>query len=198
MKVIFVRHGLTDHNVAKQYLGHYDAGLNSSGREQINCLVPSLKKVGKIHAIYCSDLLRTFESSTIIGEALGLCPITEIALRELHFGDWDLCTFHEIWERQQREVEKWMNDPFAVAPPNGETLTQLGERFDSWMNDFLLKKHFSDNVLIVGHGGPIRWFQSKWLLNDKKQFWKVESINHGEGFIAALNHDRKFIFQEKL
>lgn len=187
MKVIFVRHGQTDKNADQLYLGHYNAPLNDRGREQINSLVHSLIAETKIEYLYCSDLLRATQSAEIIGNYLGLKPITYQALRELNFGNWDLCTFHEIWESHRQDVEEWISDPYNVAPPKGETLNELGERIDNWLKTILFTKHLTDNVMIVSHGGPIRWFQSKWLLNDKTQFWNVENIKHGDGLVVTYD-----------
>lgn len=186
MKLIFIRHGQTDENAAHCYLGHYDASLNETGREQLIELATQLKHSILTNGIlYSSDLSRTMESAQIIGSALQLEPIPVFALRELDFGDWDCKTYETITEKEAERFEKWIYNPFEMNPPNGETLHQLGIRFDRWLNETLL--HTYETIIVVSHGGPIRWFLSKWIQQDKNEFWNVKGIKLGKGIVAEFD-----------
>lgn len=85
----------------------------------------------------------------------------------------------------------WIQDPFTVAPPNGETLQQLGKRFDDWLDHQLLNINQNKTIIMVSHGGPIRWFLSKWVKGDAKEFWHVEGVGHGKGIIVDFNEQKK-------
>ncbi|WP_379969813.1 histidine phosphatase family protein [Ectobacillus sp. sgz5001026] len=187
MKLIFIRHGQTNENAAHCYLGHYDAPLNETGRKQLFQLADQLK--GKISTdkgkLYSSDLSRTMESAQIIGSALQLKPIPVVALRELDFGNWDCKTYEMITENESEWFEKWIHNPLEISPPNGETLHQLGVRFDKWLNETLL--HKEETILVVSHGGPIRWFLSKWVQQNENEFWNVKGIKLGKGIIVEFD-----------
>ncbi|WP_416828833.1 histidine phosphatase family protein [Ectobacillus polymachus] len=187
MKLVFIRHGQTNENAAHCYLGHYDAPLNETGREQLSQLAIQLK--GKIPIgkgkIYASDLARTMESAQIIGSALQLNPIPVVALRELDFGEWDCKTYEMITEKEAERFETWIHNPFEISPPNGETLHQLGERFDTWLEEALL--HTEETLIVVSHGGPIRWFLSKWVRQDENEFWNVKGIKNGKGIVFEFD-----------
>lgn len=184
MRIIFVRHGETDENAARCYLGHSDPPLNDHGRKQIMDLSLQLLQDDtneKITSIYCSDLGRAQETAQMIADLLNLIPVPTFSLRELNFGDWEGLTYEEILAQNPVELNVWITDPFTVAPPNGETLAILGARFDKWVKQVLALTGANDRIIIVSHGGPIRWFCSKWLLGDEKQFWTVEGVKHGAG-----------------
>jgi alpha-ribazole phosphatase len=189
MKIILVRHGETDENAARCYLGHFDAELNDNGRQQLHHFTKKLKDFvleGMVR-LYSSDLSRAIESAQIIGKDLQLTPAPVFALRELNFGDWECKTYETIFAQEQELLEKWIKNPFEISPPNGETLRQLGKRMDDWLHDTLSHAHPEEHIIIVSHGGPIRWFLSKWLQGSEKEFWNVEGIHHGKGIIVELD-----------
>ncbi|WP_255301603.1 histidine phosphatase family protein [Bacillus sp. AFS040349] len=188
--MILIRHGETNENAAGRYLGHYDAPLNKLGQQQIQSLATNLiKTLGKesISALYSSDLLRAKESAQIIGEALQMKPSADPALRELSFGKWECKTYDEIMSEAPRLVTKWINDPFKLAPPEGETLNELGSRVHDWFKQVLCQHTLNDTVLIVSHQGPIRWLLSHYYLGNSTKFWDVEGINHGSGVLLEFD-----------
>lgn len=194
MQLIFVRHGQTNENAANQYLGHSDPALNEIGRQQIihfTKIFPNHFR-DSITSFYCSDLRRTQETAKMIGESLNLKqPKLTSAIREMHFGDWELLTYEEIMESDSKRATSWIDNPFELAPPNGETLLALGERFDTWLEQLLEQSAEDEKILIVCHGGPIRWFRSKWLIGDERQFWNHEGIKHGTGLVVEYDKGKR-------
>src|SRR5690606_19252857 len=132
----------------------FDSSLNCKGRQQIQSLVEKLKLIEVKGICYSSDLLRTLETSEIIGNAFSLEIKANPDLRELHFGDWDCHTYDELIEMDSNLLQHWISNPFQSSPPNGETLIQLGSRVDHWVNENILSK--GEDCLVVSHGGPIR------------------------------------------
>jgi alpha-ribazole phosphatase len=201
MQIIFVRHGQTSENAAKQYLGHSNPSLNEHGRQQIihfAKIFPNFFRE-KITSFYCSDLKRAQETAEIIRESLDIAPpVLVSALREVHFGDWELLTYEEIMKADAERVTAWIDNPFELSPPNGETLLALGKRFDNWFEELLEKSSEKETVLIVCHGGPIRWFRSKWLMGDERQFWKIEATPHGTGLTVEYNKEAREFTNVKL
>lgn len=196
MEMIFIRHGETNENAAGRYLGHYDAPLNKLGQQQIqslaNNLLNTLKK-GSISALYSSDLLRAKESAQIIGEMLQMKPATDAALRELSFGKWECKTYDEIMSEAPKLVTNWINDPFKFAPPDGETLNELGYRVHVWFKQVLCQHTPNDTILIVSHQGPIRWLLSHYYLGNSTKFWDVEGIKHGSGVLLEFDQQTEKI-----
>lgn len=201
MQIIFVRHGQTNENAANQYLGHSNPVLNEIGRQQITHFTKIFPEhfCDKITSFYCSDLRRTQESAKMIGESLNLTtPTLTSAIREMHFGDFELLTYEQIMAADSALAMAWIDNPFELAPPNGETLMALGERFDTWLEQLLAQSAEDENILVVCHGGPIRWFRSKWLLGNPKMFWEIEGIKHGTGIRVEYNKNTKEFTSVKL
>lgn len=193
MQIILVRHGQTNENLARTYLGHTDASLNDHGREQIVGFSKRMKEtLHECNHFYASDLIRCQESAAIIAKNLNwkAAPSLVPALRELNFGAWECLTYERIMADDPARVTEWIDNPFDIAPPNGETLIELGARFDAWFEQFTNQAEADAKILIVCHGGPIRWFISKWLLGDEKQFWHIEGVKHGYGLIVTYDKNQ--------
>jgi broad specificity phosphatase PhoE len=83
LTVLLVRHGEAWTNVKNAPEGMTDAqkdALTPRGKEQIAALVSAVRGRG-VKAIFCSPLGRTRESARILGDALGLSPTPDEALR---------------------------------------------------------------------------------------------------------------------
>ncbi len=186
MKLIWIRHGETSDNTRGAYLGHKDVPLNDRGREQARKTAEKLARLfPDITALYSSDLQRAGETAAIIAEACGQMNVqTDRALRELHFGRWDGQTFSQIWEREADTWQQWYQNPFVIAAPGGETLQQLGDRVDLWLEREMNTWKKGDTIVVVSHGGPIRWFQSRWIQRQPEIFNDVKAVGHGRMIVA--------------
>ncbi|TKI56953.1 histidine phosphatase family protein [Brevibacillus antibioticus] len=188
MKLIWIRHGETDSNREQRYLGHSDVPLNERGYLHASDLAKELPVlIGRPAAIYSSDLLRCMQTAEPLAAAWGLSVISEPALRELSFGEWELMTYDELMLSDPVRATRWYDDPFRNRPPHGESLEELGMRVDRWLRSLLQrasKEEASDTVVIVTHGGVIRWFQAVWLQNNPDRYWQVDGVKHGKALVA--------------
>lgn len=129
MRVLLARHGQTDWNAAGRIQGASDVPLNETGRAQAVELAGRLEGLrGRLSAIYTSPLRRAEETARIIGRALGMEPVSEAALTELSFGDWEGCSWDEIGRRWPEQFAAYTADRKNYAPPNGESYAQMLER----------------------------------------------------------------------
>jgi len=189
MRWIWVRHGETEQNRLRQYLGQADPPLNSKGEEQARHLAERLSK-WQITAVYTSDLQRCKQTAAVIASCHGLVSVECPALREISFGLWEGKTYTQIMEEDEERAVMWYADPLTVSPPDGETLLAFGERVDRWLASIKEACRADDTILLVSHGGVIRWFQSKWIHGDTRCFWEVQAISHGEALLAIWDGSR--------
>ncbi|MEJ8545534.1 histidine phosphatase family protein [Brevibacillus borstelensis] len=190
MRWIWIRHGETEENREGRYLGHTDVPLNEAGMEQAALLARQLAHERPAR-FFTSDLLRCVQTADRLAAFWGMDPIRVPELRELSFGKWERLTYEELMVRESQQASRWYEDPFHVAPPGGETLTQLGNRVDGWLNRFLRQWSHTDGadksdqtVVLVTHGGVIRWFQAAWLHEDPGQYWHMKGLGHGQAMIV--------------
>jgi alpha-ribazole phosphatase len=189
MRWIWIRHGETEENRLGRYVGHTDPALNERGEAQADRLCCLL--AGELpSAVYSSDLKRCMQTAERICSRWNLQYVPARALRELSFGRWDGKTYEEIMQMDRERAVAWYDNPFDNAPPEGESLRQLGERVDGWLDRLMSECRCGDTVVLVSHGGVIRWFQSRWLQNDPGLFWQVQGVRHGQALAAEWDGNR--------
>lgn len=196
MRWLWVRHGETDMNRQKRYLGHSDVSLNEQGLRQANELAQRLAKAGGGAGsvkLYSSDLQRCVQTAKPLAAGWNVPLVTVPALRELSFGEWELFTYEQLMERDGERATRWYDDPFTYAPPNGESLRELGARVDPWLRGLLTKMETDESAgtaVLVTHGGVIRWFQAAWLMQDPSRYWQTEGLKNGEVLLAEWDGKR--------
>jgi alpha-ribazole phosphatase len=153
MKLLLVRHGETDWNLAQRFQGHSDMPLNPVGCQQALALADRLASQPS-DCIYSSDLQRAAATARIISN--GTIEIrTDARLREMNFGLWEGLTYQEIEQKYTDVLSAWENDPFQNSPTHGETLGQLVQRVRSVLDE-LCEKYRDETVLVVAHGGVLQ------------------------------------------
>lgn len=193
LRFYLVRHGETDWNQEKRYLGHTDLALNKRGEEEALKLKSDLAKVS-FETCYSSDLQRARETAKIaIGG--GDVPLkTETALRELNFGIWEGLTYEEIQQRYPEELQTWIDSQGRTSPFKGEDLGDLEVRVAMWLNT-LIGANVQGNVLVVSHGGPLRVLLCLLLGISTGKHWQfqlqtggvaVVEVHDGQGILQAL------------
>jgi broad specificity phosphatase PhoE len=189
VKLIWVRHGLTAKNASGRYIGHTDEPMNETGRAQIARLAAKLSTM-KVSCAFTSDLSRCVETAAILCKTWGIEAVPCAALRELNFGKWEGKTYAEIAGEDCDHLWRWYDDPLCVAPPEGETVMELARRVDAFLHKLIHCANEAPTVLLVSHGGPIRWFLSKWVAGDVRSFFAVEGLSHGAALIATRQGGR--------
>lgn len=185
MRLLWIRHGQTEENALKQYISYTNAPLNQVGMKQAQSLIQKLKKV-PVDRIYSSDLLRCLETVREFATDRNVSVIPNSFLRELNFGQWEGKTYEEIMALNMEKGTAWYNDPFSVSPPDGETLVQLGNRVDQFVKKIITESKKGETVALISHGGPIRWFQGKWVEKNPFLFWENRPPGHGEALLYRL------------
>ena len=85
-RLVVLRHGQTDYNLANRAQGHRDVPLNDTGRAQARAVAPVLAAYAPSF-VRSSDLSRARETAEIVAEACGLTVSTDERLREFSVGD---------------------------------------------------------------------------------------------------------------
>jgi alpha-ribazole phosphatase len=155
MHLFLIRHAQTKHNHDRRYQGSTDAPLNETGELQAREIAKRLSNK-KIDAIYSSNLQRSVQTADFITKVHNLKINQDERLREISFGNWEGMSYDEIQKISPDLLEKWIDDPANIAPPNGETLVQLASRVKSAIDEIKSKNTKDETVLLVTHGGVIR------------------------------------------
>ncbi len=143
-----MRHLPTAGNLKKQYIGWTDEPIVPADAKPLT------------HAqvvVHTSDLVRTVETARSYFPNAKL--VAHEALRELHFGDWEQKTYAELCEEETYRA--WLDDPFAVIPPGGESFERFKTRVKAAIEEIL--QQAEQPLVLVVHGGVIRLLKSQWI-----------------------------------
>lgn len=148
-RLILVRHGQTDWNLTKRIQSYTDVPLNEVGRSQTQQVTIKLKDI-KIDVIYSSPLSRAYESAKIIAQYhKGIEIIKEPALTEINMGEWEGMFTKEAKEKIP-ECRQWLENPFSVTPPSGESVSDLKKRVISKLNQ-IINSSQDKTICLVAH-----------------------------------------------
>ena len=137
-QLYFVRHGLSEMNVSRQWSGSTDTPLTEEGRRQAKATGQEAK-AHKIDYIVCSPLSRAHETAKIIAKEIGY-PVKDIHINNLfverHFGEL--------------EGQTWDPDLDLDGIKDIETTDNILNRARLALN--FLEELPYDSILVVSHG----------------------------------------------
>ena len=168
-KLLLARHGDTELNSARMFVGQTDAALSALGHRQVERLRDRLA-TEKIDIIYSSDLRRALVTAETIASKHKLEIITCPELREINYGKIEGITFAEI-RRLYPEVAALFGDrSLQLKFPDGESVDELKQRLSKFLDR--LKQHaLEQTILIVAHSGPLRLMVC-YLLGIDLRHWR--------------------------
>jgi probable phosphoglycerate mutase len=154
-RIIAVRHGETDWNVATRIQGHTDIALNAMGQWQARQVAVALADES-IARIYSSDLVRAHDTALAIAQqaqsdaarTVHLIP----GLRERGFGIFEGHTYADIETLWPQDSLRWKQREPDFAPPGGESPVQVMERVERTIRE-LAAQHLGTQIVVVAHGG---------------------------------------------
>jgi broad specificity phosphatase PhoE len=158
LRLWLIRHGETAHNLDGVFQGQLDTPLTDWGREQARQTGAALASSG-FDRIISSDLRRAADTALAMAEAAGRQVQFDPRLRELHYGVLQgvrYSDFREVLAQHGMDLE-WGQGIFSehgIAAPGGESLDDLLDRLNEFMNELLNAE--GKNVAIVAHGGSLR------------------------------------------
>jgi len=164
MEIYLIRH--TTPKVEKGICyGQSDIDVQDSFEEELGVIKKSIPLHTDDFEVYSSPLLRCKKLAQCFSEEITF----DKRLMEVNFGDWELQPWDAI---NEDELNTWMADFVAIAPPNGESYVQLSERvnkaFDTIINDSEKDK------IIVAHGGVIRALLASLLQIELKNSFNIK------------------------
>jgi broad specificity phosphatase PhoE len=149
-RVLLVRHG----SVAACYqgvcYGSSDIELSEEGRRQTVALADELSGLPITHLVH-SGLSRAKLLAELIGGRTGIAPRVAPALAEIHFGQWELRSWEEIFTEVGDMMAELLHSPATFRPPQGETAFEVRDRVLAWYRELPR----DGLVVAVAHGGPI-------------------------------------------
>ncbi len=143
----WVRHGPTH---AKTMVGWSDLPADLSDQSAIARLSAYLPQDA---IIVSSDLIRAAATADAVQQNRTRLP-HDRTLREMHFGEWELRSHHQIEAETPDLIRAFWDRPGEVRPPGGESWNDITARI--WaVTDRLITAYTGRNIIIVAHFGAI-------------------------------------------
>ncbi|WP_182346905.1 bifunctional RNase H/acid phosphatase [Tomitella gaofuii] len=153
-RLVLLRHGQTALSVERRYSGRGDAPLTEAGLAQAAAAARRIGARGGIDAVVSSPLARARATAEAAAASLGVPVGIDDDLIETDFGEWEGLTFREAAQQYPELHARWLGDP-TVAPPNGESFTQVAGRV-ARARARVAAEHPGATVLLVSHVTPIK------------------------------------------
>ena len=173
-RVILVRHGETDWNATRRAQGHADVPLNHAGRAQALDAARELSAF-TVDAVYSSDLMRALDTAKEIARLHGLEVVVEPRFREIDQGEWTGLTSAEI---RARWPGLWGPERHRSRRPGGESPAEVRRRALAALAG-AVEAHPDGTVVVVSHGGTIRWLSAAALGLDDDGAARIRGLRNG-------------------
>lgn len=145
--LIVIRSGATDYDLQGRIRGTLDIPLCDAGRAAATRAGTALA-AAQPDSIYTAGTACAIETSRIAAAACGLRPRRLAGLHNLDQGLWQGMLVDDIRRKQPRLHRQWQDNPWAVAPPEGELLEAACERVETALEK-LVRRHPSGRVALV-------------------------------------------------
>ena len=156
-ELLLVRHGESAAAVEGEPFplvdGQGDPPLHEEGHRQAQLVADRLEREN-VTAIYVSTLQRTAQTAAPLASRLGIVPVVEPDIREVHLGEWEGGIFrkhvmegHPIAQRMRTE-QRW--DVIPGAEPADAFRDRLRRGITT-----IASKHPNETVAVFSHGAAM-------------------------------------------
>jgi 2,3-bisphosphoglycerate-dependent phosphoglycerate mutase len=156
--LLLVRHGQSEAYLDGRPFdlvgGQGDPPLSGEGARQAQRVCARLATEGRVDAIYVSNLRRTAQTAAPLAAHLGLTPVVDADLREVHLGDWEGGLFRKMVATGDPISLRMYTDERWDVIPGAEPATEFAGRIRAvvWR---LAVAHPGQRVAAFTHGGVI-------------------------------------------
>lgn len=172
-----VRHGETDLSRKRLFQGHLDPELSPLGLLQAKRLAERLGDED-IEAFYSSDLLRAYQTASLIAakHRRGVMKMKE--LRGIDCGLWTGKTVEEVERAYPEMLLTWRFQPHRHRMPEGEGVEQVQRCIlRAWHT--IRRVETGHAVCIVTHAVPVKSLMCEFLEEDLSLLWLTPRQDNG-------------------
>jgi 2,3-bisphosphoglycerate-dependent phosphoglycerate mutase len=156
-ELVLVRHGESEPAIEGASFplvdGHGDPALSPEGRQQAAQVCARLAGEG-VDAIYVSKLRRTAETAAALADRLGLSPVVDPDLHEVHLGEWEGGAFRLHVAEGHPAALKLFEEERWEAIPGAEPAEAFAARAHRAVAR-IATAHRDQRVAVFAHGGII-------------------------------------------
>jgi broad specificity phosphatase PhoE len=172
-KYALLRHGQTDANGQKIYMGRLDFDLNDTGTNQAKETILPFAPDVVLH----SPLKRAKQTADLATKAHAATPAPDERLLEKAGGDIDGLQYSEIAQKYPKVWGVWEDNSLEYVVeatfPGGESDLDVANRLEDLLAE-LEATHQGKNILLVTHSGVIQ--AARYLFGQSKEAIYFEPV----------------------
>lgn len=179
MELILIRHGLTQGNKEKRFVGRLDVPLCPEGEEmarQTAALVPAVEQ------LYVSPMLRCRQTAALLWPEAEQTVIGD--LRETDFGPFEGKNHEEL--KNDPLYQRWLAGEMAVGEPAEDCARRGALALKAIWED--AKAHGYERLGVVSHGGLLMGMLTLHGVPAREKFYDWYPVNCG-GYRAELREE---------
>ncbi len=146
-QLIVIRSASTDYDLQSRVRGTLDIPPSAEGLADAAAVAARLADAAP-DAIYTAPTACALETAKVIGSRFAVTPKRIDRLANLDLGLWQGKLVDEIRRLQPRVHRQWQDDPWSVAPPEGEVLEEARSRIEAALHR-ICKRHPRGRVAVV-------------------------------------------------
>jgi alpha-ribazole phosphatase len=174
MKINFIRHGKTQGNIEKRYIGKTDEPLLEMAKDELNRVM-----YPECDLVYASPMLRCIQTAELIYPNRNINVIDDF--REIDFGMFEGHNYAELSDNPL--YQKWIDSYGKMDFPDGEGIEHFKNR-----NVCAFKKIIENidcnTISLVVHGGTIMAILE--YFEESHDYYKWQAAN-GCGYICDID-----------
>lgn len=179
MKWILIRHGQTQGNIERRYIGcRTDEPLCAEGIDQLK-----KKEYPAVRRVFVSPMRRCIETAAIIYPGIPVEAIEDF--RECDFGEFENKNYAELNGRA--DYQAWIDSNGEMPFPGGESRAEFATRCVHAFDE-LVKRDLPEDSAIIAHGGTIMAIMEQYA-KPKCGYYDFQ-VKNGDGYI--LEEDRSY------
>ena len=133
--------------------GHGDPALHPQGERQAHAVGERLKS-DAFASIYVTKLIRTHQTAAPLSAHLGVTPVEDPDLHEVHLGDWDGGLYRIKAAEGDPAFDRMRANGEWGEIPGAETTAQFHGRVEAGLRR-IAAAHVDERVAVFVHGGVI-------------------------------------------
>ena len=165
--LIVIRSAATDYEQQGRVRGSLDIPPCAKGLAEVTAVADQLATQPP-EAIYTAQTACAIQTGRILKNRCGITPKRVDLLTNLDLGLWQGKLVSDIRQLQPRLYRQWQDDPWSVAPPEGELLEEARGRVEESLEK-LFKRHPTGRIAVVVPApldAIVRWLGSGSPLGD--------------------------------
>jgi len=179
MKLILIRHGMTEASEKRLYCGRTDLPLSEQGRQGLAALKETI--IYPTADVYISSgLIRASETLRLLYDLEPGMIMDE--LREIDFGKFELKSYDDL--KSKPEYQQWINGGLC---PCGESRDAFESRVTAGLDKLL--NSGVESIAVICHGGVIVLIMER-LFPCRKNFYEWQP-GFGRGYSLDISPERE-------